>query len=216
MMIVQGSPEWLAQRCGMVTASRFRDVMNFTAKGAPGSKRVDYMANLVTERLTDKPVDSFVSFDMKVGMEREPDAANLFMAKTGIVLDECSFVPIIGLRAGASPDRLIGSNGLMEIKGPKANTHAGYFSLADGEAPEEYVPQIQGQLWATFRKWAYFVSYCPDFPEDMQLIVRLIKRDDAYIETLRGHVTAFDKEVQRTVDDLKARHGTFTFPAMPQ
>lgn len=214
-MIAQGTPEWLAQRCGNVTASRFRDVMNFTAKGLPGSKRVDYMQNLVTERLTGKPLESFVSYDMKVGMEREPDAANLFMARTGILLNECSFVPIAGLQAGASPDRLIGANGLMEIKCPKANTHAEYLALGAGEAPDDYMPQIQGQLWATFRKWAYFVSYCPDFPESMQLVVRLIKRDDAYIETLRGHVTLFDKEAQRKTDDMKAQYGTFLYPAMP-
>lgn len=215
-MAAQGTDEWKQQRCGRINASRFAAAIDFKKDGKSSQKRIDYMMELMCERLTGVPSDPFISYDMKIGTEREPDAKALFGAQTGIIGNKAEYVKMVGHKIGASPDWLIGANGLAEFKCPKRETHLGYFSLADGEAPAEYVPQIQGQMMVTHRKWCYFASYNPEFPLCGQLVVRLVMRDEAYIAQLRKALIQVDHEVQVMVDDWTAQNEEFTFPALPE
>ena len=106
-------------------------------------------------------------------------------------------------RAGASPDGLIGADGMVEIKCPKTATHIGY--LTDGVVPAQYVPQMQWQMACAERSWNDFVSYDPRLPEHLQLFVCRLPRDDRMIGGMEDEVAAFLSEVDALVEKLKAR-----------
>lgn len=192
--IQQGSPEWFAARCGKATASRFSDVLAKLKSGGESASRKNYRARLVVERLTGKPLETFSNAAMQQGVEREPLARMAYEAETGNLVDEVGFFQHPAMDAGASPDGLVNADGMLEIKCPQLATHLEYLNLP--AEPSEYTAQIQGQLWICGRDWTDFVSFNPDFPEHLQLIVRRIQRDDAYIAKLAAEVALFLDEVE--------------------
>lgn len=189
----QGSPEWLQSRCGIPSASRFAAVMAKIKTGEAAERR-NYRTDLVVERLTGKPLESFTTAAMKQGTEREPFARMAYEARTGLIVQEVGFCLHDTIEAGASPDGLIDADGGLEIKCPERSAHLRY--LLQTAEPQEYTWQIQGGMWITGRQWWDFASYNPDFPENLQLLVRRIKRDDAAIARLEACVVAFVAEVQ--------------------
>jgi hypothetical protein len=196
----QGSPEWFAARCGVPSASRFAAIMA-TIKTGEAAERRNYRADLVVERLTGKPLEGFTSAAMKQGIEREPFARMGYEAHTGNIVQEVGFCLHDEIAAGSSPDGLIGDDGGLEIKCPERSAHLRY--LQQDAEPPEYTWQIQGGMWVTGRAWWDFVSYNPDFPEHLQLIVRRIKRSDAAIAKLETEVKRFLVEVDAEVDRLR-------------
>jgi hypothetical protein len=192
----QGSPEWLAARCGVPSASRFGAIMA-TIKAGEAAERRNYKTDLIVERLTGKPLDGFQSAAMKQGTEREPFARMAYEAHTGHIVQEVGFCLLDDLCAGSSPDGLIMEDGGLEIKCPERSAHLRY--LQQDAEPPEYTWQIQGGMWVTGRAWWDFVSWNPDFPENLQLIVRRIKRDDHAIKKLEAEVRKFLDEVDAEV-----------------
>lgn len=201
----QGSPEWLAARCGVASASRFGAVMA-TIKTGEAAERRNYKTDLVVERLTGRPLEGFTTAAMKQGIEREPDARKAYESDTGNLVEEVGFCRLEDLDAGASPDGLIDEDGGLEIKCPERSAHLRY--LQQDMEPPEYTWQIQGGMWVTGRQWWDFVSYNPDFPDNLQLIVRRIKRNDEAIKKLAAEVERFlgevDAEVTRILNMKKA------------
>ena len=193
----QRSPDWIAARLGKATGSRFADVL----AGGKGLTRKAYAVQLALEIVTGKQLETFTSQAMQDGTDREPVARALYEAYTGNFVDEVGFCLHDTLPCGVSPDGLIGADGGLEIKCPKASTHASYLSMP--AEPSAYTAQIQGCMWITGRAWWDFVSYHPDFPENAQLIVRRIKRDEAYIAKLEQAIKAFSKEVLEEVDLIR-------------
>lgn len=194
--VIQGTDEWFAMRCGVATASRFADIL---AKGRSGEAvtRASYKMQLVGERITQKVEESYSSPAMLRGTELEPIARAAYMFETGAEVQEGGFTLHPTLKAGASPDGRIGSNGGIEIKCPVRSTFLEYLRM-DREPPK-YKAQIQGQMWICGFEWVDFVSYHPDFPSDIQLIVRRIYRDEEYIANLESEVAKFLDEVERDV-----------------
>lgn len=190
----QGTDDWLLARAGIATASCFKDVMAKIKTGEAATRR-NYRIDLVVERLTGKPLPTPQSFAMKQGIEREPDARMAYMIRTGAVVDQVGLVRHDELECGASPDGLIGIDGGLEIKCPERSAHFEY--LRQKAEPPEYTWQIQGGMWICERQWWDFVSYNPDFPEHLQLIVRRIKRDEKAIDSLKAEVTKFMQEVRK-------------------
>jgi YqaJ-like viral recombinase domain len=190
----QGSAQWLAERAGKATASEFASVMA-KIKSGEAAERKNYRTRLVVERLTGKPIPTFQSAAMRQGTEREPDARMAYMIKTGAVVDQVGFCAHDTLSAGASPDGLIGADGGLEIKCPELSAHLEYLKL-DRE-PKIYSWQIQGCMWITGRSWWDFVSYNPDFPEQLQLCVRRVQRDMEAIDLLEREVEKFLLEVDQ-------------------
>lgn len=188
----QGSAQWLAERVGHCTASRFADAMDFLKKGGEGAKRAAYRMELVIERLTGHSAEHYVSDYMQWGIEQEPAARMAYEAHTGAMVIETGFRhhPTIA-RCGGSVDGLVGEDGMIEIKCPATGTH---IKTLLG-APCDHLPQIQGYLWITGRKWCDFVSFDPRLPDGLQLFVQRIARDDAYIADLARHVQNFLAEV---------------------
>ena len=193
----QGSEEWLASRSGIATASCFADVMAVIKSGEAASRR-NYRAKLVVERLTGKPVKGFVTKAMEQGTEREPLARVAYEAETGNSVSEVGLCRHDTLECGASPAGLIGDKGGLEIKCPELATHLEYLRLKT--VPAEYFWQVQGGLWITGREWWDFVSFNPDFPENLQLAVRRVQRDEDAIKRLSAEVARFMDEVRAEAD----------------
>jgi putative phage-type endonuclease len=199
-MIEQGTPEWFAQRLGKVTASRVADIIAKTKTGVAAS-RGNYLAQLVAERLTGQAADSFKSGAMQHGTETEPMARMAYETETGQMVTEVAMIqhPKIEM-AGASPDGLVGEDGLVEIKCPNTSTHIA--TLMADKAPSEYMAQMQWQMACTGRAWVDFVSFDPRMPDDMQLFIKRVPRDEKLIAEYEAEVIKFLAEVQETVDKL--------------
>ncbi len=205
-MTEQGSLEWHAMRCGKVTASRIADMMAKTKTGW-GASRANYLAQLVAERLTGVVADGYQSEAMKWGTETEASAAAAYAFHQNQDIREIDFVdhPEIAM-SGASPDRLVGDDGLVEIKCPNTATHIG--TLLEGKVPDKYVLQMLWQMECTGRAWCDFVSFDPRMPEDMRLFVKRLERDDERLREVRGEVVKFLEEINQTVERLVFRFRT--------
>ncbi len=116
-------------------------------------------------------------------------------------VEEVGFIQHPTLEAGASPDGLVGDDGLIEIKCPLGTTHTE--TLMTQEVPSKYIPQIQFQLLCTGRKWCDFISYNPMFPEHLQLFVKRVDADPVYQKELEVEVGKFLDEVNDVINKLK-------------
>ena len=200
-MIEQGSGEWLKQRCGRVTASRIADIMARTKSG-PSASRATYMAQLIAERLTGSVTETFVTPAMQHGIEMEAEAASAYEFYASVALERVGFVdhPTIPM-TGASPDRLVGADGLVEMKCPTTQTHIE--TLLGKSVPGKYVHQMMWQLDCTGRQWCDFVSYDPRLPEELRLFVKRVPRDEDAIGELRTAVTDFLSELEARIVMLR-------------
>jgi len=200
--IIQGSEEWLAIRVGKVTASRVADVIARTKTGW-GASRVNYMAELIAERLTGEPAEKFTNAAMKWGTENEPDARIAYEFRTDSEVVQVGFIPHPTISmTGASPDGLVGDDGLVEIKCPNTATHID--TLISQTVPGKYVTQMLWQMACTGRQWCDFVSFDPRMPEHMRLFVKRVPRDDARIAELERDVADFLAELDGKVAELTA------------
>jgi len=200
----QRTPEWFAQRCGKVTASRVADICGKTKSGY-SSTRASYMAELLAERLSGTPTQKFQSQAMMWGTEYEDEARSEYEKRTGCLVEGIGFVPHPSLQwAGASPDGLVGKNGLIEIKCPNTSTHLA--TLEDNEIPSKYVFQIfwQMECMGADRQWCDFISYDPRLPENLRLFVKRIDRDDNRITEIRNEVILFLDEIEAKITKLNA------------
>lgn len=203
--IVQGSPEWKAMRCGKVTASRVADIIAKTKTGYSAS-RANYLAQLIAERLTGIPAETYASAAMQHGIDTEPEARAAYEFYQGITVEQIAFVhhPKID-QAGASPDGLVGDDGLVEIKCPNTATHLD--TLLSKAVPAKYFDQMQFQMACTGRKWCDFVSYDPRMPEHMRLFVRRVVRDDTRINYLETEIAGFLVEMTEKLSELNSIYG---------
>ena len=199
-MIEQGTPEWFAQRIGKVTASRVADVIAKTKTGYSTS-RDNYMAQLVCERLTGAVAESYTNAAMQWGTDNEPLARAAYEAYMDVLVDEVAMIshPTIE-NAGASPDGLVGDDGLVEIKCPNTATHID--TLLTQTVPGKYITQMQWQMACTGRQWCDFVSFDPRMPKELQLFIKYVPRDDAYISMLEKEVEIFLSELDEKIEKL--------------
>ena len=200
----QGTDGWLSERAGKVTASKIADVMAKTRNGY-GAGRANYMAQLVTERLTGLPTQGFVNDAMRWGTETEPQARAAYALETGHSVTETGFVPHPTIKqCGASPDGLVEADGLLEIKCPNSATHID--TLRGAAIDRKYILQMHWQLICTGRQWCDFVSFDPRMPEAMQMHIQRVELDDALATEITSEVETFLAELNETVADLRARY----------
>lgn len=203
-MLEQRTPEWFAVRAGKVTASRIADLTAKTKTGYSTS-RANYKAQLVCERLTGVPADSFTNAAMQWGIEKEPEAREAYCQHQLCAVNEIGFVhhPRFDM-AGCSPDGLVAEDGLVELKCPLSATHIDI--LLGGSFPDKYVKQALWQMACTERTYCDLVSFDPRLPETMRLFIQRIPRDEQAIAELEREVEAFLAEVDVTVAELRARY----------
>lgn len=204
MSAEQGSAEWLYERVGYCTASRFDDVIAKKKDGKPTAQRKNYMMELVIERITGRPSDHWTSAAMLWGSEHEQQSRMEYEAATGAMLEQVGFMKHPTLPwVGASPDSLIDDDGGFESKSP-FNTANQLYTVLDG-MPDEHVAQVQGGMWITGRKWWEFQSFDPRLQKPLRRYVQRIPRDEKYIATLEAEVIAFTAEVAEMVRRLTAK-----------
>jgi putative phage-type endonuclease len=201
----QGTAEWHQIRLGKVTASRVADVMAKTKSG-PSASRTNYMAQLLCERLTGNPTECFTNAAMAHGTATEPEARLAYSFHHDADVTEIAFVdhPTI-LMSGASPDGLIGDDGLLEIKAPNTSTHLD--TLLSGTIPGKYQSQMTWQLACCQRDWCDFVSYDPRLPEHLRLFVKRFHRDDLRVAEMEEEVRTFLQELDEKIAALSALNG---------
>lgn len=212
----QGSSVWHQARLGCVTASRIAEVVARTKSGY-GAARQTYMRQLLAERLTGLVAEVYINAAMRWGTDMEPDAVAAYEEATGVATELVGFLshPAIAY-AGASPDRLVGDEGLLEVKCPASATHID--TLLSGEVPERYVLQMQWQMACSGRAWCDFVSFDPRMPEDYAFFVTRVRRDEECIAWLEDETRRFIGEIEQRLDDLEMRSGALAispFAAAP-
>lgn len=202
-MIEQGTVEWHLQRLGKVTASRIADVLS-KGKSGESASRKNYRTELLVQRLTGLPGESFTSAAMEWGTQTEPMARIAYEAEMGRFVNQVAFLdhPTIA-NYGCSPDGLIDKDGLIEIKCPNSSTHIDW--MLDGKPPTKHIPQMQCQMAVTGRQWCDFVSFDPRLPDDLRLFVVRLERDQEYIEAMEAEVQKFLSEVNEMFIKLKER-----------
>lgn len=203
-MIEQGTPEWFAQRCGKVTASRIADLMAKTRSGW-GASRKNYQAQLVAERITGTVAESFSNAAMQWGTQTEPEAREAYEAHNLADVELAPFVPHPTIpNAGASPDGFVdmgdGRN-LIEIKCPNTATHIE--TLLSGKIADKYIKQMQWQMACTGAQWCDFVSYDPRVGADLSLWIKRVDRDQALIDEIEQAVIDFNNEIEQQVSALE-------------
>ena len=196
----QGSEAWAAARCGIVTASRCSDVIAMTKKGEAAPRR-DYRSELIVEILTGQPYPQYVSQEMQWGIDQEPFARAAYEIQRDLLVETCGFVlhPTVA-RFGASPDGLVGEDGMLQIKCPNTRTHLAW--MLAGTVPVEHCPQMLGEMACTGRDWCDFVSFDPRLPSHLQLFVRRFERNDALIEKLETVIVRFNAEIDEVLGAL--------------
>jgi putative phage-type endonuclease len=203
--VIQGSDEWKALRMGKVTASRVADVVARTKTGY-GASRANYMAQLIAERLTGVVAEAYTNAAMIHGTETEPEARAYYEFYQGVTVEQVAFVPHPKIdQAGASPDGLVGDDGLVEIKCPNTATHLE--TLLGQAVPAKYRDQMQFQMACTGRQWCDFVSYDPRMPENMRGFVQRLPRDDKRIAELESEIAAFLLEMAVKLSELNSLYG---------
>jgi len=189
----------------MVTGSRMAAVMSKykteAKKNDETAERANYKMEVVVSRLTGLAIDHYVSPAMVWGIEHEEEARAAYELNTGAMVEPAGFAihPTIQY-FGASPDGLLGSEGLLEIKCPESRTHLEYVTA--GTVPSEYLWQMCAELACTERKWVDFVSFDPRMPKHLRLFVRRYNRDDAKIAQMEAEVVKFLGEVDAVIASL--------------
>ena len=199
--LIQGSAEWRAARAGSLGASQVHEAIARVKTGW-GASRANVMAQLIAERLTGIPADSFTNAAMQWGTATEPQARAAYEFLHDVDVEQVGLIKhpaIVGTHA--SPDGLIRSDGMLEIKCPTVATHID--TLLAGKVPAKYVTQMQWQMACAGRSWCDFASYDPRLPASMQLFVQRIERDDKLIGELEDMVRQFLTELDAKVQALR-------------
>lgn len=194
----QGTPDWLADRCGIPTASEFDNLISPTFEIRKGEMPKSYLAQKVAEMWSGKVENDFGgSFDMEQGNILEEEARPFAELTLGCDIRKVGLCVTDNGRIGASPDGLIGDDGGLELKAPKAKTHVGY--LLKGELPACYALQVHGCMFVTGRKWWKFMSYRRGFPP----LLLHIDRDESIQEKIAAALGAFLKDMDLAMQKLK-------------
>jgi putative phage-type endonuclease len=202
--MIQHSTEWHEARRGKVTASRICGVIKKLKGGDYSTARANYMMELLAERLGGAVAEPFQSHEMRWGSEQEADAFAAYEWRRDADVQPAGFVDHPRLAAGASPDGLVGDDGLIEIKCPNTVQHIE--TLLSGRPPEKYAAQMMWHMACSGREWCDFVSFDPRLPDAMRLFVRRVHRDAECIAALEEEVAMFLAELDAREAHMRAAY----------
>lgn len=205
--VIQGSDEWLAMRCGILTASEMDLIITPTLKVASNGKERAHLYELAAQRITRYVEPTFISDDMLRGMADESQAKMVYAETRGPVAD-CGFITNNdrGFTLGYSPDGLVGDYGLVEVKSRRQKYQAE--TIITGAVPVEYMIQIQTGLIVSERMWCDFVSYCGGMP----LFVRRVYPDDEMQTAIIAAAEAFEDRLQAAIVKFRSEVAAHKMP----
>lgn len=198
----QRTEQWQLDRAGRLTASTFVDIVALTQAGKPTAARAKLMRQKAFERLAGIPRHEVGSKSLSWGQDLEQAALEAYEIETGAIVTSSGFLlhPKYAY-IGASPDGLVGSVGGIEMKCPhEESVHVQ--TWLEG-MPDEHIPQVQGNMLVTGRKWWDFISYDPRQGERFRLYIQRIPRDDAYCRDLLAKLVQFEIELKGMVKKLE-------------
>ena len=199
--IIQRSEEWYAHKRGKVSASRISELMAKTKTGV-SAMRKNYMMELLCERLTGVTQETYKSTEMLRGMELEELARLEYELKEKANVELCEFIDHPSIKMyGASPDGLVGKDGLIEIKCPNTAQHVAF--LQSGKIERKYILQMMVQMDATGRKWCDFVSFDDRFPISYKCI--RVMRDEDKIKEIHADLMPFLDELNALEKEFKQK-----------
>tara|TARA_R110000868_G_scaffold40260_1_gene139128 strand:- start:233 stop:880 length:648 start_codon:yes stop_codon:yes gene_type:complete len=197
----QQSAQWFQERIGKLTASSMAAAMDYLKNGTPSAKRKDLQVQILAERMTDIIREVFVNAAMQWGVEQEANAKLMYVERTGLHVMPapfCSHPKIENF--GASPDGMIGHDGLLEVKCPTTPTYLKW--VMAGVVPDEHKPQMLAQLACTGRKWVEFVAFDPRMPAGRRLFIRRYTPEAAEIAVVEAAAIKFLDEVDQMFDAI--------------
>lgn len=196
----QGGDAWFQARLGKLTASRISDAIARTKTGW-GASRANVMADLIAERLTGVQIEGYTNAAMQRGIEVEPQARAAYAFFRDVTVEPVGFIPHPTITmAGASPDGLVGADGLLELKCPNVATHIE--TLLTQAIPGKYLDQMAWQMACSGRAWVDYASFDPRMPAELSLFVKRVHRDDKRIAELEVLVREFLAELDAKVTAL--------------
>lgn len=201
--LIQGTDEWLAARCGLLTASEMRLIVTPTLKPASNDKERAHVWELLAQRITGYIEPHYISDDMLRGHEDEILARDLY-AKKYAPVEQMGFVTndAWGFTLGASPDGLVGDDGMIECKSRRQKYQIE--TIATRKMPDEYMIQVQTGLLVTGRKWCDFISYCGGLP-----MVTITVYPDARVQAaIIEAASAFEARLAEKLADYQAALAT--------
>ncbi len=198
----QGSEEWLAARRGVVTCSRFKDARERKRDGSMTDKCQGYAMDLARERAGGAAPQVYVNAAMRQGTEQEPLARAAYAEQQGLHVEQTGFWTTDDGMFGASPDGLVGENGLIEIKTMVSSQTL--FRAVVNRDLSDYLDQINGALWISGRSWCDLVLWAPDLePIGRHLTVIRITRDEDEIDAMVSDLMEFSRLVTRLETQLR-------------
>jgi len=195
----QGTEEWLKKRLGKITGSTIHKIMSLKENS---STRAKLLQDLTLERISGSPAKNIVTGPMARGLELESEARNAYELKNQKVI-LTGFINHPSIKeAGASPDGLVGEDGLIEIKCLNIKNHNEI--VKKQTLPKQYNLQIQFQLACTKRAWCDFVAYHPE--SDHSLYVKRVLPDVDLIKNIHKKAIIFVGEVEEKYRAMKERN----------
>ncbi len=191
----QYSDEYDRLRLGLPTSSKAERII--TPSGMPAKGWEKYAHHLIAERLLGYPVATFSSPYMETALTLESSAVEFYEQMNDVKTESIGFVTDNENTVGASPDRLIGEDGLLEIKCPQPQTQVEY--LLTGSLGKNYKPQLQSQLMVTGRKWADICAWHPELPP----CIMRVERDEEYIACLAALLAEFNNYITQVITKIK-------------
>jgi len=171
--VEQGTLDWMLLRIGIPTASRADSLLTPKTR-KPSGGRGRYRAELLAEWMLGQPLDSGSSGFMQRGTDMESEARRFYELQYDVEIEQVGFITREDGLCGCSPDGLIHSDGLLEIKVPGALQHVQYML---GDEPD-YIGQVNFQMYITERSWCDVISYNPELPS----VIYRVERDEGYLK----------------------------------
>jgi hypothetical protein len=195
---IQGTPEWAALRLGIPCASQFSRII--TPKGAPSKSAEMYLFELLAERLTGEATVGYTSHWMDRGSMLEADAVSFYEFTRDVETEKVGFITNDSQTIGASPDRLVGEDGLLEIKCVTPANHVGFLFQA-GAAYEAHKVQTQAQLWIAERQFNDLMAYHPT----LESPIYRVQRDDIFIQKMSVEVRNFSAQLEEMTAEAERK-----------
>lgn len=192
--LVQGTDEWIQIRLGKLSASKAQAI------AANGKGLETLCFEKIAEILTKKQISTYKNEAMENGNETEEEARTVYSLSTGNEVNQVGFIEMDEM-VGCSPDGLVRSDGLVEIKCPTPKVFAQY--LYSKKIDSKYFAQMQMQMLVANRKWCDYVVFNPDFPTP--IIIKKVERDEKFIEKLRIGLEAGKNKIKQIMEEINVK-----------